>query len=127
MTSVEIAESQKIYGKDVNFGSLSSEQQSLKIILNGDKPSHIHDIVKTLKSRDQLLLVMAATSATAERSFSSMRSLKTWLRSTMKQKRFNSSHKDLTDEINFAEVGNTFFSGHEYRYNHFGHFTSEDL
>ena len=132
MTSVEIAESQKIYGKDVNFGTLSSELQSLKIILNGDKPSHIHDTVKTLQSRDQLLLVMAATSATAERSFSSMRSLKTWLRSTMKQKRFNSlailsSHKDLTDEINFAEVGNTFFSGHEYRYNHFGHFTSEDL
>ena len=84
--SVEIAESQKIYGEDVNFGSLSSELQSLKTILNGDKPSHIHDIVKTLKSRDcttwllipsvikviELLLVMAATSATAERSFSSM-------------------------------------------------------
>ena len=144
--SVEIAESQKIYGEDVNFGSLSSELQSLKTILNGDKPSHIHDIVKTLKSCDRttwllipsvikvikLLLVMAATSATAERSFSSMRRLKTWLRSTMKQKRFNSlailsTHKDLTDEINFAEVGNTFVSGHEYRYNHFGHFTSEDL
>ena len=34
--SVEIAESQKIYGEDVNFGSLSSELQSLKTILNGD-------------------------------------------------------------------------------------------
>ena len=45
--SVEIAESQKIYGEDVNFGSLSSELQSLKTILNGDKPSHIHDIVTT--------------------------------------------------------------------------------
>ena len=144
--SVEIAESQKIYVEDVNFGSLSSELQSLKTILNGDKPSHIHDIVKTLKSRDRttwllipsvikvikLLLVMAATSTTAERSFSSMRRLKTWIRSTMKQKRFSSlailsTHKDLTDEINFAEVGNTFVSGHEYRYNHFGHFTTEGL
>ena len=144
--SVEIAESQKIYGEDVNFGSISSELQSLKTVLNGDKPSHIHDVVKTLKSRDRttwllipsvikvikLLLVMASTSATAERSFSSMQRLKTWLRSTMKQKRLNSlailsTHKDLTDEINFAEVGNTFVSGHEYRYNHFGHFTSEDL
>ena len=36
--SVEIAEPQKIYGEDVNFGSLSSELQSLKTILNGDKP-----------------------------------------------------------------------------------------
>ena len=102
--SVEIAESQKIYGEDVNFGSLSSELQSLKTILNGDKPSHNHDIVKTLKSRDRttwllipsmikvikLSLVMAATSVIAERSFSSMRRLKTWLRFTMKQKRFNS-------------------------------------
>ena len=144
--SVEIAESQKIYGEDINFGSLSSELQSLKTILNGDKPSHNHDIVKTLKSRDRttwllipsvikvikLSLVMAATSVIAERSFSSMRRLKTWLRFTMKQKRFNSiailsTHKDLTDEINFAEVGNIFVSGHEHHYNHFGHFTSEDL
>ena len=51
--SVEIAEAQKNYGEDVNFGSLSSELQSLKTILNGDKPSHIHNIVKTLKSRDR--------------------------------------------------------------------------
>ena len=46
---------------------------------------------------------MAATSAIAERLFSAMRRLKTWLRSTMKQKRFNSlailsTHKDLTDK-----------------------------
>ena len=40
-------------------------------------------VIKVIK----LLLVMAATSATAERSFSSMRRLKTWLCSTMKQKR----------------------------------------
>ena len=46
-------------------------------------------VIKVIK----LLLVMAATSATAERSFSSMRRLKTWLCSTMKQKRFNSLAK----------------------------------
>ena len=37
----------------------------------------------------QLLLVMPATSATAERSFSSLRHVKTYLRTTMKQERLN--------------------------------------
>ena len=61
-----------------------------------------------------------------------MKRLKTWLRSSMEQKRFNSlailtSHKVVTEEINFAEVGNTFISGHRIRYNQFGQFTSDDL
>ena len=75
---------------------------------------------------------MAATSATPERSFSTMRRLKAWLRSSMKQKRFNSlailtSHKELTDEINFAQVGNIFVSGHSIHYNQFGQFIPDDL
>ena len=39
----------------------------------------------------QLLLVMPATSATAERSFSSLRHVKTYVRTTMKQERFIST------------------------------------
>ena len=134
--SGETAEVQKIYGDDINFGSLSTELTVLKTICKDEKPSHTKEIVKALKGCDhrtwllipfviklvKLLLVMAATSATPERSFSTMRRLKTWLRSSMKQKRFNSlailtSHKVLTDEINFAEVGNTVISGHRIRYN----------
>ena len=38
----------------------------------------------------KLLLVNPATSCTPERSFSTARCLKTWLRATMKSKRFNS-------------------------------------
>ena len=142
----ETAEVQKIYGDDINFGSLSTEFAVLKTICKEEKPSHTHEIVKVLKGCDRktwllipfvikivkLLLIMAATSATPERSFSTMRRLKTWLRSSMKQKRFNSlailtSHKELTDEINFAQVGNIFVSGHSIRYNQFGQFTPDDL
>ena len=76
---------------------------------------------------------MGATSATAERPFSTMRRMKTWLRLPMKQKRFNSLailnfHKDMIDEINFVETGNAFVSSHENRLNQFEKFTfNEEL
>lgn len=52
----------------------------------------------------QLLLVMPATSATSERSFSSLRHIKTYLRTTMKQDRLNHFmmlyiHKDRKVDI----------------------------
>lgn len=53
----------------------------------------------------RLFLVIPATSATAERSFSTMRRLKTYLRSTMTAQRLNSvmvmhAHTDMLDELN---------------------------
>ena len=57
------------------------------------------------------VFVRAATSATPERSFSLARRLKTWLRSTMSQKRFNSLavllfQKEITDENFLVDVAN---------------------
>ena len=56
-----------------------------------------------------LLLVMGATSTTGERSFSTMKRMKIWLRLSMKQKKFNSLailnfNKVITDEIDFVET-----------------------
>jgi len=53
----------------------------------------------------RLLLVVPATSATAERSFSALRRLKTYLRATVVQPRLNSllilhCHRDRADELN---------------------------
>ena len=50
----------------------------------------------------KLILVMPATNASSERSFSMLRCMKTYLRSTMKQERLNRImtlhiHKELTD------------------------------
>lgn len=71
-----------------------------------------NDFSKTFLSQlDQLLriyLTIPMTSATAERSFSTLRRLKSYLRSTMTQKRLNHvllhTHKDRTDEINVLEL-----------------------
>ena len=59
----------------------------------------------------ELLLINPATSATPERSFSLARRIKTWLRSSMAQKRFNglailSEHKLVTDKIDLMKVAN---------------------
>ena len=58
-------------------------------------------------------LVMPATNAASEQSFSSLRKVKSYLRSTMAQSRLNSImllhvHKDLTDQINLVDVANDF-------------------
>ena len=56
-----------------------------------------------------LMLVMPATSATAERSFSAIRRLKNYFRSTIGQERLNSVmllniHDKHADEINLCDV-----------------------
>ena len=53
------------------------------------------------------------TNAIRQRSFSAMRRLKTYLRSTMGQKRLNAImllhvHKEMTDKLSVVELANTF-------------------
>lgn len=81
------------------------------------------DIVKLL----QILLTIPVSTASAERSFSALRRLKTYLRSTMAQERLNSvivlnCHKDLTDHIDLISVAQDFVSKHQARRNFFGCF-----
>ena len=80
-----------------------------------------------------LILVMPATNASSERTFSALRRIKTYLRSTMSQPRLNSLmilhvHKELTDQLNFLDVANEFVANKlEHRLNVFGKFTEEDF
>ena len=69
---------------------------------------------------------------TAERSFSTARRLKTWLRSSMTNQRFNSlailnTHKTFTDKLDLCKIGNDFASKYDERYNQFGRFTEADF
>ena len=78
-----------------------------------------------------LILVMPATNATSERSFSALRRVKTFLRTTMTQLRLNNSmilfvHSNLTDKINLVELGNEFIRGSEDRQTLFGKFMLTD-
>ena len=68
---------------------------------------------------------MPATNATSERSYSALRRVKTFLRTTMTQLRLNNSmilfvHSNLTDKINVVELGNKFIRGSEHRQILFG-------
>jgi hypothetical protein len=75
----------------------------------------------------RLLLVCPASSAEAERSFSSLRRLKTWLRSTMTERRLNSvcvchTHQDLLDSVDLRELIAVFCSRSDVRKKLFGRF-----
>ena len=75
----------------------------------------------------QLILVMPATNATSERSFSTLRRTKTYLRSTMKQERLNNLmilhiYSEQTDAINDNEIANEFVGRSEHRISTFGKF-----
>jgi hypothetical protein len=82
----------------------------------------LSEVAKVLK----LVLVMPATNSTSERSFSTLRRIKTYLRSTMRQDRLNDLmilhvHKDKTNEMNLQSVARN-FCFREYRKNIFGQF-----
>ena len=75
----------------------------------------------------RLYLSIPMTSATAERIFSTLRRLKSYLRSTMTQKRLNhlillNSHKEILDEICIIDVAKEFVSRKETRIDYFGYY-----
>ena len=72
----------------------------------------------------QLLLIMPATNATSERSFSALRRIKSYLRSTMTQARLNhlmvlNYHQGLTNSLDMKKVANDFISAKPARKNVF--------
>ncbi len=68
----------------------------------------------------RLIIVLPATNAASERSFSTMKRIKTYLRSTIKQDRLNhlmilNIYKELTKKLDLVKVANEFISGSEHR------------
>jgi len=75
----------------------------------------------------KLLLVMPATNAFSKHSFSAMRRIKTYLRSTMGQERLNHLmllhlHKDKLDDLDLVYIANEFVKGSDHRLSFFGKF-----
>ena len=69
---------------------------------------------------DKAFLVLQSSSCTAERSFSTLRRLKNYLRTTMTAERLNSVtilhiHKLLTATMDVKHVLNEFMSANDYR------------
>ena len=80
----------------------------------------------------KLLLVCSVTSCENERSTSTLRRFKTWLRNSMDQERLNSVcvcnvHKSLLDDIDVMELAKDFVSRSTTRHNLFGSFNRKKL
>lgn len=81
------------------------------------------EITKLIK----LILTIPASAATAERSFSALRRSKTYLRSTMTQKRLTHMmilhvHKSMTAKIDLKLIAKEFVSRTSQRKSTFGNF-----
>ena len=137
-----------LYSKDVKIDKLKIQIQMLPDLLkscNQANPSQTINSVTTLRTLCDLMnsmessktmlsevfqllriiLTIPITSATAERTFSTMRRLKNFLRSTMSQTLFNNLkllhvHKDKTDQIDLHNIANQFINVNSRRKNFFG-------
>lgn len=136
------------YGDDFDRYRLESQLQTLAAQFqeNPDRSKLLlRDIVNYLKTHTaaervifsevvtlvKIVLVNPATNAVSERTFSAMRRLKTYLRSTMLQKRLNAVmvlhvHKERTDSLSMVDLANQFVCN-EHRMSVFGTFTDKDL
>ena len=75
----------------------------------------------------RIYLTVPMSSATAERTFSALRRVKNYLRTTMTQKRLNNvmllhAHKQRTDDLNLREIATEFIGRNSRRRNYFGSF-----
>ena len=143
----EIAEVYQLYKDDFDSNILQAQLQVFKTHFNQIQNNPLPDTIDifvlkqyflslstsqlTLLSQVyrllQLILVMPATNASSERSFSALRCIKTYLRTTMKQERLNylmllHVHKARTDELDLKCIVNEFVGGSEHRSNIFAKF-----
>ncbi|XP_035991961.1 zinc finger MYM-type protein 1-like [Fundulus heteroclitus] len=105
--------------------SFSNSAEAAGII--GGLPGEVRRLFGQVETLVRLLLVVPVSSSEAERSFSALRRLKTWLRSTMTQNRLNHVavchvHKDKLDLLDKKSICKQFVAANERRKKHFGSF-----
>ena len=87
----------------------------------------VEELFGQVENLVRLLLVVPVSSCEAERSFSVLHRLKTWLRSTMSQNRFNHVavchvHQDRLDLLDKKSICKQFVAANDRRRKHFGSF-----
>ena len=97
-----------------------------KNLLQSMQPE-VHLMFNEVEKLVRLLLLCPASSCEAERSFSSLRRLKTWLRNNMTQERLNSVivchvHQDILDNLDIQKIANDFIGRSDIRKSMFGNF-----
>ena len=124
------------YKSDINAKDLKTQLETLSANFPKDKIPSIETIANFIQTTGvslytevaiilHLILVMPATNANSERSFSVLRRVKTYLRATMSQNRLNnllllSIHKELTDTLDTKDVAREFTANSEHRFSMFG-------
>lgn len=126
------------FGSDINSKRLILHRNMLRDILQGKSLSaesitnfndvicllqqkqHIADLLSELVKFVKLILTIPVTTCTAERSFSSLRRLLTYLRSTMTQSRLNSLsilhvHMEEAMKLDLDAIANEFINRNEIR------------
>ena len=135
----EYLEVTAFYKDDFDRSLLSTQLQSLPMLFV--EPVSFQACLKTIWSLSDgqksffsqvcrlvcLILVMTATNAVSERMFSVMRRIKTYLRSSMCEDRFNhlmilTVHKDETGKLDIDNIGDEFVHGSGHRLSVFDKF-----
>ena len=105
-------------------------KDAIKIIssLNASQKMLVSEVLKLVK----LILLVPVTNAVSERSCSTLRRVKTYLRSSITQKRLNSclvlaTYKEQVDKPNLVEVANQFCFNNEHCFSIFGKFKNKRL
>ena len=93
-----------------------------------EMPPEVRGLFDQVETLVRLLMVVPISSAEAERSFSGLRRLKTWLRSTMTQKRLNGIavchiHQEWLDRQDRQKIAQQYVQGNERRRDVFGSFS----
>lgn len=127
------------FGSDLDVRRITLQLDMLCDLVNGKPVKNMQDVVEIIKTLGpvrrlygelskllRLLMVIPATSATAERSFSCLRRVQNYLRSTMSQERLNHllilhAHRDVTDTLDLNAVARDFVSLNDFRRNLFGY------
>ena len=134
------------YGDDFDASLLKTHLEIFSTNMQCEGDVTLSEVIKFFKAKNtteqdflsqlckllRLLLVMPATNASSERSFSALRRIKTYLRSTMTQARLNhimimNIHKNLTDELDMIHMANLFVADHPHRHEIFGSFKTTDV
>ena len=139
-----------VFGSDFNKFRLEAQ---LPLLSHTAKSMHyeldkfnVHDLIDLLQQLDEsrkvamsevvklakILLVMPATNAVSERSFSAMKRVNTYSRNTTTDKRLNNLmvlhvHREIVDSLSLIAVANEFVERVNGRKFLFGKFTEQDL
>ena len=113
----------KIFRQTRPVGSVSEAVQILQQMVPEVKAEFVQ-VCQLIR----ILLVSPASSASQERSFSALRRLKTWLRTTMTELRLNcvavcNVHKSVIDTVDVRSLMTQFISCSDIRKSMFGKFT----